>query len=124
MYHFIGCFEQILCSTSKQKCNQRKFRHPYLSISVNVLAYLLMNHFLFSKQIYPLIPSKTYRKFKLCWICYVFLSSIDFYSVRKKFCKFILKRRIISLMHSSILRRIWLNFMAQYLLGFFSAHLL
>jgi hypothetical protein len=28
---------------------------------------------------------------------------------------FISKRRIISLMHSSILRQIWLNFMAQYL---------
>jgi hypothetical protein len=37
-------------------------------------------------------------------------------AVRKsKFHKFISKRSIISLMHSSILRRIWLNFMAQYL---------
>ena len=51
MYHVIGCFEEILYSISKQKCNQRKFRHPYISISVNVLPYLLMNHFLFSKQI-------------------------------------------------------------------------
>jgi hypothetical protein len=32
--------------------------------------------------------------------------------IDSKFCKFISKRKIISLMHSSILRRIWLNFMA------------
>jgi hypothetical protein len=32
---------------------------------------------------------------------------------KSKFCKFISKRRIISLRHSSILRRIWLNFMAS-----------
>ena len=31
-----------------------------------------------------------------------------------KFHEFIQKRRIIFLMHSSFLRRIWLNFMAQY----------
>jgi hypothetical protein len=38
-------------------------------------------------------------------------------SVKKKnkFYKFISKRRSISLIHSSILRRIWLNFMAKYL---------
>jgi hypothetical protein len=82
MYHFIGCFEEISHSTSKQKCNKRIFRHPYISISVNVLPYLLMNHFLFSKQIYQIytfIHSKTCIKFKICWICYVFLSSFDFY---------------------------------------------
>jgi hypothetical protein len=45
----IGCFEEILCSTSKQKSNHRKFRHPYLSISVNALPYFF-NHFLVSKQ--------------------------------------------------------------------------
>jgi hypothetical protein len=39
---------------------------------------------------------------------------------KSKFYKFISKRRIISLMYSSILRRIRLNFMAQYLGGFFS----
>jgi hypothetical protein len=39
---------------------------------------------------------------------------------KSKFYKFISKRRIISLMHSSVLRRIWLNFMAQYL-GFFGS---
>jgi hypothetical protein len=37
---------------------------------------------------------------------------------KSKFYKFISKQRIVSLMHSSILRRIWLNFMEQYL-GFF-----
>jgi hypothetical protein len=37
---------------------------------------------------------------------------------KSKFYTFISKRRIISLMHSSILRRIWLNFMAQYMGGF------
>jgi hypothetical protein len=31
---------------------------------------------------------------------------------KSKFCKFISKRGIISLRHSSILRKIWLNFMA------------
>jgi hypothetical protein len=31
---------------------------------------------------------------------------------KEKFCKFISKLRIISLRHSSILRQIWLNFMA------------
>jgi hypothetical protein len=34
---------------------------------------------------------------------------------KSKFYRFNSKRRIISLMHSSILRRIWLNFMALYL---------
>jgi hypothetical protein len=34
------------------------------------------------------------------------------YQEKSKFSKFISKQRIISLMHSSILRRIWLNFMA------------
>jgi hypothetical protein len=34
---------------------------------------------------------------------------------KSKFHTFIYKRRIISLMHSSIVRRIWLNFMVQYL---------
>jgi hypothetical protein len=34
---------------------------------------------------------------------------------KSKLCKFISKRRIVSLRHTSILRRIWLNFMALYL---------
>jgi hypothetical protein len=34
---------------------------------------------------------------------------------KSKFHKLISKRRIISLLHNSVLRRIWLNFMAQYL---------
>jgi hypothetical protein len=36
-------------------------------------------------------------------------------TAKKKKCKFISKRRIISLMHSSVLRQIWLNSMALYL---------
>jgi hypothetical protein len=36
-------------------------------------------------------------------------------SKKSKFYKFIWKRRIISLMHSSVLWQIWLNFIAQYL---------
>jgi hypothetical protein len=44
---------------------------------------------------------------------------------KSKFYKFILKRRIISLRHSFILRRIWLNFMALCLIsdGSFSFHI-
>jgi hypothetical protein len=45
---------------------------------------------------------------KLAW---AFSSS----ELKSKFYKFISKRRIISLMHSYILRQMWLNFMAQYL---------
>jgi hypothetical protein len=40
---------------------------------------------------------------------------------KSKFYKFNSKRRIISLMHSSILRRIWLNFMAFCFFGSFTA---
>jgi hypothetical protein len=47
---------------------------------------------------------------------FVILTTLE----KSKCHKFISKRRIICIMHSSILRRIWLNFMAQYLLlGFF-----
>jgi hypothetical protein len=55
---------------------------------------------------------------------FVFKNTIMNWTVKKKktlYYKFISKQRIISLMHDSILRRIWFNFMALCLVSFFGS---
>jgi hypothetical protein len=60
-----------------------------------------------------------YTRFVIAFWIMIYVSHIVNFAIlyleKSNFYKFNSKRRIISLLHSSILRRIWLNFMALYL---------